>query len=61
MLESEDEGGRDETVLEGEPVEGVNDAVRSVVDVEANRPSVFLGRLTFLLSARMGEWYGYWV
>jgi hypothetical protein len=52
VLESEDEGGRDETVLEGEPVKGVNDTGRSVVAVEANRPSVFLGRLTFLLSAR---------
>ena len=54
VLESEDEGGRDETVLAGDPVEGVNEAGRSVVDDNvANCPSEFLGRLTFFLSARM--------
>jgi hypothetical protein len=45
-----DDGGRDETVLDGEPVEGVNDAGRSVVDAGAtNRPSGFLGRSLILL------------
>jgi hypothetical protein len=34
----------------------MNDAGQSVVDVEVNRPSVFLGRMTFLLSARMVGW-----
>ena len=55
VLESKDEGGRDKTVLEGEPVKGVNNTGRSVVAVEVNRPSVFLGRLTFLLSSRTVE------
>ena len=45
-----DDGGRDETVLVGEPVEGVSDAGRSVVDAGAtNRPSGFLGRSLGLL------------
>jgi len=40
-------------VLVGEPVEGVNNAGRSVVDDDAaNRPSAFLGWLLFLMDAR---------
>ena len=56
MLESEDEdeGGKDEMVLVGEPVEGVNDTGRSIVDDDAvNRPSAFLGQLLIFLDARM--------
>jgi hypothetical protein len=60
VLDPEDEVGRDETVLEGEPVEGVSDAGRSVVDDDvANRPSEFLGRLLLLRDARTDELYGY--
>ena len=59
VLESEDEGERDKIVLEGEHVKGMNDAGQSIVAVETNCPSVFLGQLTLLLSARMGGWYRY--
>ena len=39
-----DDGGRDEMVLDGEPVEGVNDAGWSMVVVDAtNSPHGFLG------------------
>jgi hypothetical protein len=58
-----DDGGRDETVLAGEPVKGVNDAGRSVVDAGAtNRPSEFLGRslgLLWFLRAAGTERSGY--
>jgi hypothetical protein len=44
-----EEGGSDEIVLDGEPVEGVNVAGRSVVDdAVTNRPSGFLGRSVIL-------------
>jgi hypothetical protein len=45
-----DDGGRDEIVLAGEPIEGVNDAGRSVVDAGVtNCPSWFLCRSLCLL------------
>jgi hypothetical protein len=60
VLEPEDEVGRDKTVLEGEPVEGVNATGRSVVDGDvANRPSWFLGRLLLLRAARADGLCGY--